>query len=307
MIWWLLEPRQRPPRAECQRHGDQRALVREEDPHRTFVQPHNRFRRADPGEQRRDREHQADLGQRQSQRHVVRRVQVRHGRTGNADGRGRVATEPSQQRVADDPGDQQRRAGDLPARRRVPELPARPPHRVRQHQDQHDRDQHTPRVLVQLAHQRFHREQHHVHAEEPQRRRHQIADVVGGALVDATHRQSEEDSDPAADHQRRRHRKLLQPGEERRARVRRRIAAHEEEQAQRLQHPAHRRELRQVLQRTVDVHPRGRVHQRRHEPMPQHDRDDGDRAHSVDERIASHSCSPAAMRVSAVSVALPGL
>jgi hypothetical protein len=243
MIWWLLESRQRSPRAERQRHGDQRALVREEDPQRPLVQPPHGFRRADPGQQRRDREHQPDLCERQRQRRVVRRVQVRHGLAGDADGRRRVAAEPRQQRVPEHAGDQQRRAGNPPARQRVAELPGRPPHRVRDHQHQHDRDEHTPRVLVQPAHHRCQGQQDQVDAEEPQRCRDQEPDVVGGALVDTAHRQSEEDSRPRAEHQRRRHRELLQPGDERRLRVGGRIAAGEEEQAERLQHPRNRCQL----------------------------------------------------------------
>lgn len=240
MIWWLLQSRQRPPRAECQCHGDERALVRQEDAQRSFVQPPHGFRRAEPGEPRRDREHQADLSERQRERRVVRRVQVGDGGAGDPDRRRRIATERRQQRVPDHADDQQWRPGNPLAGQRVTELPGRPPHRVRQHQDQQDRDEHTPRVLVQLAHQRFHREQDQVDAQEPQRRRDQEADVVGGGLVDTAHRQSEEDSRPRTDHQRRRHGDLLQPDEKRSLRAGRRKAAHEEEQAQRLQHPRDR-------------------------------------------------------------------
>jgi hypothetical protein len=305
MLWWLLQPRQRAPRTERQRHGDQRALVREEDPQRSFVQPSHGFRRADPGEPRRDREHQADLGERQCERRVVRRVQVRDRDAGDADSGDRVAAEPRQQRVPDHTQDQQWRTGNPPARQRVAELPGRPPHRVREHQDQRDRDEHTPRVLVQLAHQRLQRQQDQVDAEEPQRRRDQEPDVVGGGLVDAAHRQSEEDSRPAAEHQRRRHGELLQPGEERRLRVGGRITTHEEEQAQRLQNPGDRCEPGHVLERAVYVHAGRRVHQRGDEPMPEHDGDDGDRTNSVDERIP-HSFSPETIRTSAASVSLPG-
>lgn len=307
MIWWLLEPRQRPPRAERQRHGDQCALVCEEDPECSFVQPPHGFRRADPGQQRRDREHQADLGERQRQRRVVRRVQVRDGRTRDADGRRRIAAELREQRVPEHAEDQQRRTRNPPACQRVAELPGRPPHRVRDHQHQRDRDEHTPRVLVQLAHHRFQRQQHQVDDDEPQRCRDQETDVVGGALVDTTHRQSEEDSDPRGEHQRRGHGELLQPDEERSLRASRRIAAHEEEQAERLQHPRNRCQLRQVLERTVDVHAGRRVHQRGDEPMAEHDRDHRDRTDSVDERIP-HSVSPEpeAIRTSALNVSLPG-
>lgn len=305
MIWWLLEPRQWPPRTDRQRHGDQRALVRQEDPQRSLVQPPHGFRRTEPGQQRRNREHQADLGQCQCERGVVRRVQVRDRVAGDADGRRRIAAERGQQRVAEHTGDQQRWSGNPPARQRVAELPGRPPHRVGHDQHQRDRDEHTPRVLVQLAHHRFQREQDQVDAEEPQRRRDQVADVVGGALVDTAHRQSDEDGRPGAEHQRRRHGQLLQPGEERRLRVRGRIAAHEEEQPQRLQHPAHRRQGGQMPERTVDVHAGGRVHQRSHQPVPEDDGDDGDRANGVDERI-SHGFSPEAIRTSAARVALPG-
>lgn len=306
MIWWLLEPRQRAPRAERQRHGDQPALVREEDPQRSLVHPPHGFRRAEPGEQRRDREHQADLGERQRQRGVVRRVQVRDGGAGNADRRHRIAAERRQQRVPDHADDEQRRPRNPPARHRVAELPGRPPHRVRQHQHQRDRDEHTPRVLVQLAHQRFQSQQDQVDAQEPQRRRHQIRDVVGGDLVHTAHRQSEEDSRPRTEHQQRGYRELLQPDEERRPRARGRIAAHEEEQPERLQHPGDRSELGQVPERAVDDHAGGRVHQRRDKPVAQHDRHDGDRANRVYERVPGHGCSPTAMRVSAFSVALPG-
>lgn len=259
MIWWLLEPRQRPPPAERQRHGDQRALVREEDPQRSSVQPRHGFRRAEPGQRRRDREHQADLGERQRERGVVRRVQVRDGRAGDADRRHRIAAERRQQRVPDHAEHQQRRTGNPPAGRRVPELPGRPPHRVRQHQHQRDRDEHTPRVLVQLAHQRFHPQQHQVDTQEPQRRRHQEPDVPRGVLVDSAQDESEEDSRPRSQHQQRRHGELLQPDEERRLRVCGRITAHEEEQAERLQNPRHRRECGHVFQRAVDDHAGGRV------------------------------------------------
>lgn len=307
MIWWLLEPRQRPPRAERQRHGDQRALVREEDPERSLVQPPHGFRRADPGEQRRDREHQADLRERQCERRVVRRVQVRDGRAGDSHGRGRIAAEPRQHRVAEHADDQQWRSGNSPAGQRVTELPGRPPHRVRDHQHQHDRDEHTPRVLVQLAHQRFHPEQDQVDPEEPHRCGDQVSDVVGGALVDPAHRQSEEDSGPGAEHQQRGHRELLQPGHERSLRTGSRIAAHEEEQPERLQHPRNRCQLGHVPERAVDVHAGGRVHQRRDQPMTEHDSDDGDRANGVDERIPhGFSPEPEAMRTSAFNVSLPG-
>lgn len=307
MIWWLLEPRQRPPRAERQGHGDQRALVREEDPECSFVQPPHGFRRADPGQQRRDREHQPDLGERQRERRAVRRVQVRDGLTGDAHSRRGVAAEPRQQRVAEHAEDQQWRSGNPPAGQRVTELPGRPPHRVRDHQHQRDRDEDTPRVLVQLAHQRFHPEQDQVDPQEPQRCRDQKTDVVGGALVDPAHRQSEEDGRPGAEHQQRGHRELFQPGHERRLGVGSRIAAHEEEQAERLQHPRDRCQLGQVLERTVDVHAGGRVHQRGDQPVAEHHRDNGDRANGVDERI-SHGFSPEpeAMRTSAFNVSLPG-
>ena len=301
MIWWLLEPRQH------QRHGDQRALVRQEDPERSFVQPPHGFRRADPGQQRRDREHQADLRERQCERRVVRRVQVRHGGSGDADGRDRVATERRQQRVPQHAEHQQRRTGNPPARQRVPELPGRPPHGVRDDQHQHDRDEHTPRALVQLAHQRFHPEQDQVDAEEPQWRGDQVADVVRGALVDSAHRQSEEDCGPHPEHQQRRNRQLLQPDQKWRLGVCCREPAHEEEQAERLQHPRKRCEAGQVLERAVDVHPGRRVHQRSHQPVAQHNGDDGDRANGVDERIP-HSVSPEpeAIRTSAFNVSLPG-
>jgi len=299
MVWWLPQPRQR------QHHGDQRALVREEDAQRSLVQPLHGFRGAEPGEQGRDREHQADLGERQRERGVVRRVQVRHGRARNAHRGHRVATEPRQQRVPEHAQDEQWRTGNPPAGQRVAELPRRPPHGVRHDEHQQDRDEHTPRVLVQLAHQRFHGQQDQVHAEEPQRCRDQEADVVGGALVDAAHRQSEEDGRPRAEHQQRRHRELPEPDQERRPGVGRREPAREEEQSERLQHPAHRCQLGQVLERAVDVHAGGCVHQRGHEPVAEHDGDDGDRAHGVDERI-SHSFSPEAICTSAVSVAVPG-
>lgn len=305
MIWWLLEPRQRPPRAERQRHGDQRALVRQEDPQRALVQPRHGFRRAEPRQQRRDREHQTDLRERQRECRVVRRVQVRDGLAGNSHRGQRIAAERRQQRVPDHAQHQQRRPGNPPARQRVAELPGRPPHRVRHHQHQQDRDEHTPRVLVQPAHQRFQRQQHQVDAEEPQRGRDQETDVPGGALVDATQNQSEEDGGPAAEHQQRRHGELFQPDEERRSRVCGRVAAHEEEQAKRLQHPGNRGEHGQVLQRTVDVHAGGRVHQRSHQPVTEHDRDDGQRSHGIDERIP-HSFSPEAIRTSAPSDSLPG-
>lgn len=307
MVWWLLEPRQRTPRAERQRHGDQRALVRQEDPERVLVQPSHGFRRAEPREQRCDREHQADLRERQRERRVVRRVQVRDGLTGDAHRRQRVAAERRQQRVPEHAQHQQRRSGNPPARQREPELPDRPPHRVRHDQHQQDRDEHTPRVLVQPAHQRFHREQHQVDAEEPQRRRDQEPDVPGGALVHAAQRQSEEDSGPAAEHEHRGHGELLEPDEERRLRAGGRVPAHEEEQAERLQHPRDRCQRGQVLQRTVDVHAGGRVDECGHQPVAEHDRDDGDRPHGVDERI-SHSFSPEpeAIRTRAFNVSLPG-
>lgn len=240
MIWWLLEPRQRPPRAERQRHGDQRALVGQEDPQRTLVQPRHGFRRAEPRQQRRDREHQADLRERQRERGVVRRVEVRDGFTRDAHGRRRITAERRQQRVPEHTHDQQRRTGNPPARQRVAELPGRPPHRVRHDEHQRDRDEHTPRVLVQLAHQRFQREQHQVDAEEPQRGRDQEPDVPGGALVDAAQNESEEDSRPARKHQQRGHGELLEPGQERRLGVRGRKTTDEEEQAERLQHPRNR-------------------------------------------------------------------
>ena len=305
MIWWLLEPRQRPPRAERQRHGDQRALMRQEDPQRPPVQPRHGGRRAEPGQQRRDGEHQADLRERQRERRVVRRVQVRDHLAGDADRRRRVAAERRQQRVPEHAQDQQRRTGDPPARQRVPELPGRPPHRVRDHQHEHHRHEHTPRVLVQQAHQRFHRQQHQVDAQEPQRRRDQEPDVPRRSLVGPAQHQSEQDGRPAGQHQRRGHGELFHPDEERRLRVRGREPAHEEEQAQRLQHPRHRRERGEVPERAVDVHAGGRVHQRGHEPVAEHDGDDGDSAHGVDERI-SHSCSPEAIRTSAARVSLPG-
>lgn len=306
MLWWLLQPRQRAPRAERQRHGDQRALVREEDPQRSLVQPPHGFRGAEPGEPRRDREHEADLGERQGERGVVRRVQVRDGHAGNADRRRRVAAEARQQRVPDHPDREQRRSGNLPACRRVAELPGRPPHRVRDHQHQQDRDEHTPRVLVQLAHQRFQTQQHQVHDQEPQRGRDQVADVVGSGLVHAAHRKSEEDSCPGTEHQQRWHGQLLQPREERGLRVGGRATTHEEEQAECLQHPGDRSELGQVSERTVDDHSGGRVHQRRDKPVAQHDRADGDRANCVYERVPGHGRSPPAMRASAFSVALSG-
>ncbi|PWK84307.1 hypothetical protein C8D88_109393 [Lentzea atacamensis] len=305
MIWWLLQPRQRAPRAERQRHGDQRALVRQEDPERSLVQPPHGFRRAEPGEPRRDREHQADLGEREREGRVVRRVQVGDGRARNADRRQRIAAVPRQQRVPEHAQDEQWRTGDPPACQRVAELPGRPPHRVREHQHQRDRDEHTPRVLVQLAHQRFQRQQDQVDDDEPQRCRDQVTDVVGGALVDTAHRQSEEDSRPRAEHQQRWYRELLQPDEEGCLRASGRVAAHEEEQAQRLQHPRHRCQLGQVLERAVYVHARRCVHERGHEPVAEHDRDDGDRTHGVDEWI-SHGLSPEAIRTSAISVSLPG-
>lgn len=305
MIWWLLESRQRSPRAERQRHGDQCALVRQEDPQRPPVQPPHGFRRAEPGQQRRDREHQADLRERQRQGRVVRRVQVRDGRARDSHGRHRIPAERRQQRVPEHAHDQQRRAGNPPARQRVPELPGRPPHRVRHHQHQRDRDEHTPRVLVQPAHQRFQRQQDQVDAEEPQRRRDQEPDVPGGALVDTAQRQSEEDSRPAAEHQQRRHGELFQSGEERSLRMRGRIATDEEEQAERLQHPGNRGEHGQVSQWTVDDHAGLRVDERRDEPVAQHDGDNGDRANSVDERVP-HGFSPEAIRTSALNVSLPG-
>lgn len=305
MIWWLLEPRQRPPRAERQRHGDQRALVGQEDPQRALVQPRHGFRRAKPRQQRRDREHQADLRERQRERRVVRRVQVRNGLARDAHCRHRIAAKRRQQRVPEHARDEQRRTGNPPARQRVPELPGRPPHRVRDHEHQHDRDEHTPRVLVQLAHQRFHRQQHQVDAEEPQRCRDQEADVPGGALVDAAQRQSEEDSRPAAEHQQRGHGELPESREERRLRVRGRVPTDEEEQAERLQHPAHGSELAQVFQRTVDVHAGRGVYQRRDQPVAEHNGDDGKSPHGVDERIP-HSWSPDAIRTSASSVSVPG-
>lgn len=305
MIWWLLQSRQRPPRADRQRHGDQRALVCQEDPQRPLVQPPHRFRRAEPGEPGRDREHQPDLGEREREGRVVRRVQVRDGRAGNADRGHRIAADRRQQRVPDHAENEQWRAGNLPAGQRMPELPGRPPHRVREHEHQRDRDEHTPRVLVQLAHQRLEPQQHQVDDDEPQRCRDQVADVVGGALVDPAHRQSEEDRGPGAEHQQRGHGELFQLDEERCPRTCRRIAAHEEEQAERLQHPRHRGELGQVLERAVDVHAGRRVHQRGDEPVAEYDRDDGDRAHGVDERI-SHGFSPEMIRTSAASVSLPG-
>lgn len=319
MIWWLLEPRQRPPGAERQRHGHERALVREEDAQRALVQPHHGFRRAEPVQQRRDREHQADLRERQRERRVVRRVEVRDRLTGNAHRRHRIAADRRQQRVPEHARDQQRRPGNPPARHRVPELPGRPPHRVRHDQHQHDRDQHTPRVLVQPAHQRFHRQQHHVDAEEPQRCRDQETDVPGGALVHAAQHESEEDGRPAAEHQQRGRGELLQPQEERRLRVSRRVPADEEEQPEGLQHPRDRGERGQVLERAVDVHAGRGVDQGRDEPMAEDDGDHGESAHGVDERVpghrrvpgdvhpgARHDWSPSAMRASAASVAVPG-
>lgn len=305
MLWWLLQPRQRPPRADRQRHGDQRALVRQEDPERLPVQPRHGGQPAEPGQRRRDGEHQADLGERQRERRVVRRVQVGHRRAGDAHGRHRVAAERRQQRVPDHAGHEQWRTGDPPAGQGVPELPGGPPDRVRHDEHQHDRHEHTPRVLVQLAHHRSHGQQDQVDPEEPQGCRDQETDVVDGPLVDAAHRQSEQDSRPRAEHQQRRHGELPQPDEERGPRVRGRVAAHEEEQAERLQHPGNGRELGQVPERAVDVHTGRRVDQRGDEPMAEHDGDDGNGPNGVYERIP-HSFSPDAIRTSALNVSLPG-
>ncbi|SDF94378.1 hypothetical protein SAMN05216553_104303 [Lentzea fradiae] len=305
MVWWLLESRQWSPRAERQRHGDQRALVRQEDPQCALVQPHHGFRRPGPGQHGRDREHQADLRERQRERRVVGRVEVRHRFSRDADRRHRVAAERRQHRVPGRTGQQQRRTGHLPARQRVAELPDRPPHRVRQHRHQQDRDEHTPRVLVQPAHQRCQREQHQVHAEEPQRRHDEEPDGGRRSLVDTAQDQSEKDDRPCPEHQRRRHYQLLQPDEERSRRVRRGEPTGEEEQPERLQHPRNRCQCGEMPQRAVDVHASGRVDQRRHEPMSEHDGDDGDGPHCVDERVP-HGFSPEAMRTSAASVAVPG-
>ncbi|MCR3752840.1 hypothetical protein LX88_006835 [Lentzea californiensis] len=283
--------------------------MRQEDPERPLVQPRHGFSRADPGQQRCDREHQADLRERQRERRVVRRVQVRHRLAWDAHRRQRIAAERRQQRVPEHAQHQQRRSGNPPARQGEAELPGRPPHRVRHDQHQQNRDEHTPRVLVQPAHQRFQREQRQVDAEEPQRRRDQEPDVPGGALVHAAQRQSEQDSGPAAEHQQRGHGELLQPDEERRLRVRGREPTDEEEQAERLEHPRNRCQRGQVLQRAVDVHTGGRVDERGHQPVAEHDRDDGDGPHGVDERI-SHSFSPEpepeAIRTRAFNVSLPG-
>ncbi|PRY43961.1 hypothetical protein CLV43_103712 [Umezawaea tangerina] len=285
-----------------QRHGQQRALVHQEQRQRLPVDP-----RHDPRQERGpQQQHQADLRERQRERRHRRRRQVRP-LAGHADRAGRVPAHAHQQRVPGDPGRQQRwppRAPRPEPGHRDTELPRRPPdrddvHRTDPREGEQDRQQHGghPQVPVEVPAHRHQRRQREVDAEEPQRRDDQVRHRPHGVLRDAPRRQPHQDDRPHPEQHRDRH------GEPPRLRGQRRRGpgggepADEEEQPQRLEHPRQRRERRHRPQRAVDREPVRARHQRRDQPVPGHHADDRDGPHGVDHGVApGHRASPTTMR-----------
>lgn len=260
-------------------------------------------------------QHETDLRERQGERREVRREQVRP-LAGHADRAGRVPAEAHQQRVPGDPGHQQRRPPRAP--RSEPghgdaELPRRPPdredvHRADLRQRQRHRQHHGrhAEVPVQEPEGGRQRGQRQVDAQEPQRRDDQVDHGLHGVLRDAAHRQPEQHDRPDPEQHRDGHREPPRLRRQRRRGPGCREPAHEEEQPQRLEHPAQRRERRHRPQRAVDREPVRARHQRRDQPVPGHHADDRDRPHRVDHRIApGHRASPTTIRAIVRSAAPP--